>query len=423
MRLLGPAKKESVELKKNVGLIHSANKLSLLERKIANALLFNAYDTLLIKDEHQVHVSDLAKLIGYNSNDHKIVKQSLMSLMSTVLEWNILDKDLKETKNVWVASTMLADAKIEGPMCTYSYSKRMRELCHHPEVYARLNMQELANFKSTYGIALYENCVRYKSISQTQWFDMELFRKLMGVEAGKYETFRDFNKRVISPAVKEVNAHSSIQVQPEFEKSGRVVSRIKFLIGSKSEKSIDEITVADEKNNTLHGKLVAHYGFAEHKVASLLKEYSETYLVEKMSIIESSKSYLAGKIENLAKYFEKALREDFQAPKSSKEIVNHTNELRQKNILELKLTERKKEEYSSYQRKAILDAFQVLQDKIKKEIEKHFEKIIKDTAYHRAFVTKGGIQDPLICDRFVEFLKSNHKEVLSSVMSFSEFCR
>ena len=86
-------KKESLELKKHVGLIHSVNKLSLLERKIANALLFNAYEMLLTKTEHQIHISDLANLIGYDSNDHKVLKKSLMSLISTVMEWNILDKD------------------------------------------------------------------------------------------------------------------------------------------------------------------------------------------------------------------------------------------------------------------------------------------------------------------------------------------
>ena len=93
MRLISSNKKESLELKKHVGLIHSVNKLSLLERKIANALLFNAYEMLLTKTEHQIHISDLANLIGYDSNDHKVLKKSLMSLISTVMEWNILDKD------------------------------------------------------------------------------------------------------------------------------------------------------------------------------------------------------------------------------------------------------------------------------------------------------------------------------------------
>lgn len=422
MRVISSNKKESVELKKHVGLIHSANKLSLLERKIANALLFNAYETLLTKAEHQIHISDLANLIGYDSNDHKVLKKSLMSLISTVMEWNILDKDLKG-KEVWVASSMLADAKIDGPLCTYSYSKRMCELCHHPEFYARLNLKELSEFKSAYGIALYENCIRYKNIPQTPWFDLSLFKKLMGVEKGKYETFRDLNKRVISPAVKEVNAYSSIQVKPEYEKSGRVVNRIKFHIDHGSEKKQEAIAQLNNNENTLVSRLMNHYGFSAVAAKQLLNEYSESYLLEKMSVIESSISYATGKIENLAKYFEKALKENFQAPKSSKSAVNQAIESTRKNKLEQKVIEQRKEEYSAYQRKIILDAYQNMPEKEKKEIDKQFEKAIKETAYYRAYITRGGIQDPLVCDRFVDFLRSNYKDIVNSFLSFSEFCK
>lgn len=422
MRLTTQPKKESLELKKHVGLVHSTNKLSLIERKIANALLFNAYDDLLTKEEHQIHISDLAKLIGYDSNDHKVLKKSLMSLMSLVLEWNILDKNVKD-KSVWNASSMLADAKIDGPICTYSYSKRMCELCHHPEFYARLNLKELSSFKSSYGIALYENCVRYKTIPQTPWFDLSLFRKLMGVENGKYETFRDFNRRVISPAVKEVNAYSSIHVKPEYEKSGRVVSRIKFLIEHGSENKKTEIMKTIGTDNTLSDRLINHYGFSAVNTQNLLGEYGESYLLEKMAVVESSSSYISGKIENLAKYLEKALKENFQAPKSSKTIVNQQSELNRKNKLEQQSIEKKKEDYSNYQRKIIMDSYLKMSDKEKKEIEKQFEKSIKETAYYRAYITRGGIQDPLVCDRFVDFVRSNYKDILNSIVTFSEFCK
>lgn len=414
---------EKLEVKKHVGLIHSVNKLSLLERKIANALLYNAYDVLLTRTEHQIHIADLAKLIGYDSNDHKILKKSLMSLMSTVMEWNILDKDVTE-KTVWVASTMLADAKIDGPICTYSYSKRMSELCYHPEFYARLNLKELAEFKSTYGIALYENCVRYQNIPQTPWFDLDLFRKLMGVGNGKYKTFRDLNKRVISQAVKEVNTYSSIAVRPAYEKTGRVVSKIKFLIGRHGvEKQLEANFELNNTQHTLLNKLKSQYGFSEPDARHILNEYNESYLLEKMSIIESSASYITGKIENLTKYLEKALKENFQAPKSSKSVANQLSESSKKNKLKQKLIEKRKEEYAVYQRKIILDTYHQIPEKEKKEINNQFENAIKETAYYRAYITRGGIQDPLVCDRFIEFVKLNRKDILNSMMSFVEYCK
>ena len=66
----------TLELKKHVAVIHSNSKISLLQRKISNALLFHAYDDLLIKDEHEIQISTLTKLIDYDSHDHKKIKQA-----------------------------------------------------------------------------------------------------------------------------------------------------------------------------------------------------------------------------------------------------------------------------------------------------------------------------------------------------------
>lgn len=210
--------------------IHSANKLSLVQRKIANALLFNAYSELSTKQEHQIHIRTLCDLIGYNSNELNAIKKALVSLISTVVEWNLVDKERVESAGTWNASAIIADASIQGAICTYSYSNKMRELLFHPEMYGRLNMQIQARFKSSYGLVLYENCARYQTIQETPWFDMVIFRKLMGVEEDKYPAFKDFRKRVIEIAIKEVNAHSKMDVSYLLKKVGRMPVAIKFHI-------------------------------------------------------------------------------------------------------------------------------------------------------------------------------------------------
>lgn len=221
---------KNYDLKKHVAAIHSANKLSLVQRKIANALLFNAYSELANKQEHHIHIRTLCTLIGYNSNELNAIKKALVSLISTVVEWNLIDKERADNTGVWNASAIIADASIDGAVCTYSYSNKMRQLLFHPEMYGRLNMQVQARFKSSYGLVLYENCARYQNIQETPWFDMEIFRKLMGVSEDKYLAFKDFRKRVIDPAVKEVNKHSSMDISYLLKKIGRTPVAIKFHI-------------------------------------------------------------------------------------------------------------------------------------------------------------------------------------------------
>ena len=53
------------ELKKHAATIHCSNTLSLLQRKISNALLYHAYKELLLKEEHEITIKNSAA-IAYN---------------------------------------------------------------------------------------------------------------------------------------------------------------------------------------------------------------------------------------------------------------------------------------------------------------------------------------------------------------------
>ncbi len=422
MQLATLAQKNTLELKKHVGLIHSTNKLTLLERKIANALLYHAYDNLLTQNEHEIHIPSLCTLIGYNSKDFKTIRQSLVSLISTVLEWNLVDKNEDEEQGVWMASSMLADAKIEGPVCTYSYSNRMRELCYYPEFYGRLNMRVLSCFKSTYGLALYENCIRYQSITQTPWFDLPTYRKLMGIERGKYEVFRDLNRRVIKPSVAEVNLNAPIVVSPEFKKQGRSVVAVRFLIGKQTEKSAISQTNKNEREYTILERLTDDFGVNAKKAKDLIDQYSEQYLLEKMKLVETSNSYLNGKIEHLAKYLEKALQEDYQAPKSSKENLEKLRVRRDKETKLHKLREANLEKYRCYQNQNLPKIMRDLPSKKQQQIEKEFDQYMGSTIYNTLYI-KDGLKNPLVRDRFGDFIRKNHTELLASLLPFDTFCK
>ena len=86
-------KEEKRELKKHAATIHCSNTLSLLQRKITNALLYHAYKELMLKDEHEITVKQLCRLIGYQGNNHAAIKDALKGLISTVIEWNLINDE------------------------------------------------------------------------------------------------------------------------------------------------------------------------------------------------------------------------------------------------------------------------------------------------------------------------------------------
>lgn len=413
-------RKKSLELKKHVATIHSSNKLSLLQRKIANALLFNAYDDLLEKNEYEIHVATLCKLIGYDSNDYKTIKKALVNLLATVIEWNLVDGEKLNAEGVWNASSIIADASIDGPVCSYSYSNKMKNLLYRPEVYGRLNMLVLAQFQSSYGLALYENCVRYQGIDQTPWFDIAKFRKLMGVEDGKYKIFRDFKTRVIDKAVEEVNKYSSIIVTPQFQKLKRQVIAIQFLIKQAKESAASKAHAVTQ-NITLSEKLKTIFGLSRKQIEDIMSEYDQNYILEKISLIESSSSYAKGKISNLAKYLISALKEDYQPTKSSKDIHATAAAEKAESSKPKTIGQDNIEKYRRYQNGEII---KVLNKKTKSEQNKiliEFAKQLGKGIYHDIYL-RDGLSNVLIQDQFCLYIRQKKPEFMHGVLTLDEFC-
>lgn len=414
-------KNKVLELKKHVAAIHSTSSMTLIQRKIANGLLYNAYAELLEKDEHHITIKTLCELIGYDSNDHKVIKKALVNLLSTVIEWNLVDGSHTDKQGVWNASSIIADASIKGSLCTYSYSKRMRELLHRPEMYGRLNMTVQAKFKSSYGLALYENCIRYQNIQQTPWFEFNTFRQLMGVEEGKYLIFRDFKRRVLDMAISEVNQYAPISIIAELKKIQRKVVAIKFTILPNAKKNDVQI-----ETEPVSQALSLKYGLTKQQIANFLLKYPKEYILEKTSLIEDSVSFKEGKIDNLAKYLESALINDFQKPLASHIINEVENKKEQHRKAEQELINRKKQnllpDYQHYLNGEAIKLLSELTVVDRTAIEIEFKAYLAKTIYLPIFA-KTGFNNPIIQDELYRFLRKNHGELLNKVQTFPEFCK
>lgn len=238
--------KDGKEVKKHIGAIHINGRLTLLQRKIANVLLLNAYEDLVNKEEHQISIRILAEFVGFDSNDHQLIKNALETLAKTIIKWNLLDKDGVEE---WGISSMLAHAHIREGVCSYSYSIALREKLYNPDLYASINLDVQKRFASGYALAIYENCLRYRTIGVTGWISLEIWRELLGLEEDQYTLFKDFNKRVLKPAIQEINESSDILLDAEYKREKRYVTALKFKIYENS----NQLSVLDKK-------IEIHYG-------------------------------------------------------------------------------------------------------------------------------------------------------------------
>ncbi|WP_420006074.1 replication initiation protein [Arenibacterium sp. LLYu02] len=301
-RLTGALTRETV--KKNVAAIHISGKLTLLQRKLSNVLLLNAYDTLTSARSHTIDARTLAMMVGYNSNDMDSLRASLRALAETVAEWDMLDE---QGHQEWGVSSLLSFAKLKNGVCEYAYSPALAQKLHDPKIYALINVKIQRNFTSGHGLALYENCYRFVRTGSTGWWSLDIFRKLMGVDGSAYyETFKHLNAKIIKPAVAEVNKSSDIIIEPEIRKMGRAVSEIRFRIKENPQMAMFQIDDGEGLRNLAVYKALRAQGIADRLARQWITEHGQDYVQEKLDYVAGQ-----GEVKSRAGYLRAAITGDY----------------------------------------------------------------------------------------------------------------
>lgn len=425
-------KSSDMFLKKHVGLIHCENKLTLIQRKICNILLFNALDKINDQDIHEIALRQLCSLVGYNSNDSKLIKDSIKNLISVVMEWNLLEdsKFLNEENYpddviTWNASALLAGASIRAGVIRYSYSPQIKAVLSSLDIYGRINLFVQAKFNSAYSLVLYENCVRFKNIKQTSWFPIALFRTLMGVSGDKYLSFKEFKRNVINVAVKEVNQKSDIFIEPYFKKSGRNITAVQFTIRENEsyaptfrKNRTTDVKSAPSEQSTLIEILVSQYRLSEKQANELIANYQYDYILEKINIIKTKKN-----VENPGAYLISALKNDYKVdhktslPAQSR-VAEFTYIRESKDASEIRSLKNK---YASYRLTMYVSFIQRQPDALQQEINEKFEDFLRPNKEFFRFYKKSNLSSPLIRGAFISFIDNHYAEVLGKILSFDDY--
>lgn len=384
-------------LKKHVATIHIGAKLSLLQRKLVNALLFNAYSELLTAREHKINTRVLSEMIGFDSKNEAYLKASLKGLMETVVEFDVMEDDGEQS---WEAMVLLPYAKIKGGVCTYRYERSLAEKLYHPDVYSKINLSVIRELRSSHSLVLYENCHRYVGAGQTAVWELDVFRKLMGVE-DRYKEFKFLKRDVIIPAMAELNKVSNIQITLMTIRRGREVTGIQFTVKPNPQLSLLGMDEDDEVNETAAYKALLAEGISKTLARAWVLEHDEAYIFEKLDLAHDQAA--SGKIKfSKAGFLKTAIEEDFHNENAKKkktlELVQNTKDSRQKLEAELEaLKSAQREAETAYRWHVagiIEEAFEALPEGQREALSEEFQKGLTSAIYKNAF-KKGGWKDRL----------------------------
>ena len=327
-------KKNAVVLQKPSGAIAIRVDLDAIQRKFYDALLYVAKETLrkdVNKESFTVSLSDLKFLLDKISKEkmdknNRYYVEKLKELKEKNAEYNILDKDTGWDIEGWVSLMselqVKRNIKTEQIEIVFDLPKRIRKALIDPKgIYANLNLVIIRGLKSKYAIILYELVKDYEKVEIPE-MTIEDFRKLFNVE-NKYPKMPDLKRRVLEPAVKELNENENVDflVSYELKKTGKVYTHIKFYVKPKPaqiklKQQAKKVLSEELKENTEAKELLAMIPSEyreKAKVVSVvlggLKERGKDYI--KAQIEYSVNKLKAGKVKDFVIYLKKAIEEDY----------------------------------------------------------------------------------------------------------------
>jgi hypothetical protein len=275
---------------KHSGAIHITNKLSNIQRKVYNVMLYYASPQLPNEEEikyHEQPIKLLMKDCEFSSRNLVHFKEAIMGIMSEKVVWNILGKDKDGSQDWWSISGLFSEVHIRDGVCRWVYPPSLRRILSHPSVYARLNLKEQAVLKGRHTIPIWElmwDALGSKRSSCEYEIAVEQLRELLGLDKKEYTEFKIFNRDLLSKAIKEINESAALSIEYAAVRHERKVSKIRFKICRKTASDIQTVEAAPGDGNRTLDRLLK-LGFHQKKATELLNKYDEQVLNQAMDYV------------------------------------------------------------------------------------------------------------------------------------------
>ena len=115
-------------------------------------------------------------------------------------------------------------------------------------------LEKVGHMTSAHGVRIYELLAQHKDIG-SRTLNLAWLRETLQLEPGEYKLTADFIKRIIQPAVDQINKHSDIAVSYKPTKTGRAITDFVFKIRDKDPKRKATGSASDQ---TIREKLEAN---------------------------------------------------------------------------------------------------------------------------------------------------------------------
>lgn len=156
-------------------------------------------------------------------NNYVNLKNAISKLASRVM-W-LIDGDIETTVR-WIEKAKIN--KRSGKILIRLDEDLKPYLIMLSQNYTKIPLHDIIRMKSKYGIMLYELLRSYSFTGMKVVFSIQDLKERL--DCIDYTNFTNFRKRVIEPALKDINKYSELFVDVEYHKTGRTFTEAEFTI-------------------------------------------------------------------------------------------------------------------------------------------------------------------------------------------------
>ena len=239
---------------KDNALINASYNLEVTEQRLILLAIINARETgqgITSDSKLEIHAHDYASRFDVsNSGAYKALKEAVNNLFDRQFSFKESDKkgNLGIVRSRWVSRIKYIDttATLEITFAP-DVVPLITRLEQH---FTSYQLKQVSQLTSKYAIRLYELLIAWREVGKTPKIELEDFRSKIGVEDTEYTAMNDFKKRVLEPAIKQINKYTDITATYEQHKKGRLISAFSFSFKQKHQPKIEKIVDLKRDPNT-----------------------------------------------------------------------------------------------------------------------------------------------------------------------------
>ena len=216
-------------------VIEAGYKISLNEQRVVLACIsqLDSRKEVFKTDKFELSAKDFANIFEVSE---KRAYQALVEVAENMFNRYIVitnppdEPDVKKLKTRWISS--IRYNQNQGKIVLRFAQDILPYLSSLEGTFTKYELKYIGKMTSIYAIRLYELLMQWRSTGKRE-VEIEWLKEKFELDEG-YSRMFDLKKRVIEPAVKDINEYSNFTVEWEQRKTGRNVTHLIFTFAEKN---------------------------------------------------------------------------------------------------------------------------------------------------------------------------------------------